>query len=226
MLPSTGRATHLWPWGVIAPKPFGFDGPEPDAELNLGADLRLVQQASDQEGMFFAGERTLRATTFRDRAQSHQRDMDDVWARHAELVRQLRASETRAAEEKVSLYAELEEAREQVALAEREKARLTKETLSLEIQLLGQWQEAELLWTSKKEEFIKSKDFEALCSDKVLEYFEQGFQGCLTQLRVNGYSEVEHPVPFLNWEKELEELPEDGEIFGQEEEGLGDAEEP
>ncbi|KZV31154.1 hypothetical protein F511_24141 [Dorcoceras hygrometricum] len=42
--------------------------------------------------------------------------------------------------------------------------------------------------------------------------FEQGFNGCLAQFRANGYSETEHPTPFLSVLKALEDLPEEGEV--------------
>lgn len=85
--------------------------------------------------------------------------MDDIWACHTELIRDLQAFKVKVAEEKVALQAKLYEAWEQDALAEREKARLFKENMALESQLLSQWQEARALWTIRKAKFMKSEEF-------------------------------------------------------------------
>lgn len=39
---------------------------------------------------------------------------------------------------------------------------------------MSQQQESKALWTSKKEEFIKSNKFEALCSDNAVENSRRG----------------------------------------------------
>ncbi|KZV19133.1 hypothetical protein F511_41946 [Dorcoceras hygrometricum] len=38
------------------------------------------------------------------------------------------------------------------------------------------------------------------------------FNRCLAKFRANGYSETEHPTPFLSVLKALEDLPEEGEV--------------
>lgn len=68
----------------------------------------------------------------------------------------------------------------------------------MESQLLNQRKETEDLWTNKKEEFIKSKEFAVLCSEKVLEVFELGFNWWVTQLKANWYGESKKPCPFLS----------------------------
>lgn len=83
-------------------------------------------------------------------------------------------------------------------------------------------QEAENQWPERKEEFLKPTEFKVVCSDKALEFFEQG---CLDQFRANGYSETDHPASFLDVEKALEALPEDGEISVAEH-NVGDDAEP
>lgn len=50
--------------------------------------------------------------------------MDDIWALHTELMKDLLATELKATEDKVVLQSELDEAWEQVVIAEREKTRL------------------------------------------------------------------------------------------------------
>ncbi|XP_073026435.1 uncharacterized protein [Primulina eburnea] len=191
------------------------------------ADLQLVKRASDEEveermslgflqGILFAGEHSLRASHVRAASHNQQKELDDVRARHAELMEKLRATEARAMGEKASIMAELEEARKRTALAELESARLAEKAVCLGAQLRSQRLDAETLWEKKKEDFIKSQEFDALCSEKVLKYFELGFQGCLAQFRANGYSEFEHPASFLNLEKALEDMFKRGELSEEE----------
>lgn len=90
------------------------------------------------------------------------------------LMQQLCELQDKTATEKAALMAELEEAREQGA---RERAYLTKENLDLESQQLSQRQEAAALWTSKNVEFVKSSEFDALCTYKSIEFFKLGFKG-------------------------------------------------
>ncbi|KZV56016.1 sphingosine-1-phosphate lyase [Dorcoceras hygrometricum] len=73
-------------------------------------------------------------------------------------------------------------------------------------------EEAEAIWVKRKEDFLESSDFGELCSTRALSFFEQGFNGCLAQFRANGYSEAEHPAPFLSFLKALEDMPEEGEV--------------
>ncbi|KZV21261.1 hypothetical protein F511_23386 [Dorcoceras hygrometricum] len=71
--------------------------------------------------------------------------------------------------------------------------------------------EAANAWDLGKEEFLKSSEFEDLCAKKSLAYFKTGFASCVAQFRANGYSEEEHPAPFLSVARALEELPEEDE---------------
>ncbi|KZV55940.1 Chromatin remodeling complex subunit-like protein isoform 1 [Dorcoceras hygrometricum] len=65
--------------------------------------------------------------------------------------------------------------------------------------------------TAVEEEFVKSSEFDDLCVKRSLAYFKSGFQSCVAQFRANGYSEEEHPAPFLNVARDVEELPDDEE---------------
>ncbi|KZV49064.1 hypothetical protein F511_11015 [Dorcoceras hygrometricum] len=71
--------------------------------------------------------------------------------------------------------------------------------------------EAANAWGLGKEEFLKSSEFDDLCTKKSLAYFECGFKSCVSQLRANDYSEEEHPAPFLSVARALEELSDDEE---------------
>ncbi|KZV18492.1 hypothetical protein F511_25338 [Dorcoceras hygrometricum] len=71
--------------------------------------------------------------------------------------------------------------------------------------------EATNSWDLGKEEFLKSSEFDNLCTKKSLTYFEIAFQSCVAQFRANGYFEEEHPAPFLSVTWALDELPNDDE---------------
>ncbi|KZV52391.1 leucine zipper tumor suppressor 2-like [Dorcoceras hygrometricum] len=71
--------------------------------------------------------------------------------------------------------------------------------------------EAENAWSHGKEEFLKSSEFDDLCAQKSLAYFVRGFKSCLAQFRANGYTEEEHPTPFLSVARALEDLSNDEE---------------
>ncbi|KZV49584.1 hypothetical protein F511_15444 [Dorcoceras hygrometricum] len=60
-----------------------------------------------------------------------------------------------------------------------------------------------------KEEFLKSSEFDDVCAKRSLAYFESGFKSCVAQFRANGYSEEEHPAPFLSVARALDVLPDD-----------------
>ncbi|KZV28022.1 myosin-17-like [Dorcoceras hygrometricum] len=69
--------------------------------------------------------------------------------------------------------------------------------------------EAEDAWNLGKERFLKSLEFETLCSDKASVFFECEFKGFLAQFRANGYFEEEDPASFLDVVQSLENMPEE-----------------
>ncbi|KZV15772.1 hypothetical protein F511_31641 [Dorcoceras hygrometricum] len=71
--------------------------------------------------------------------------------------------------------------------------------------------EAANAWGLGKEEFLKSSEFEDVCTKRSLAYFESGFKSCVAQFRDNGYSKEEHPAPSLSVARALDELPDDEE---------------
>ncbi|KZV14410.1 hypothetical protein F511_43399 [Dorcoceras hygrometricum] len=48
-------------------------------------------------------------------------------------------------------------------------------------------EEAESSWEKRKEDFLKSDEFDRLCATRALSIFQKGFDGCLAQIRDNGY---------------------------------------
>lgn len=67
----------------------------------------------------------------------------------------------------------------------------------------------------KNEKFIKFKDFETVLN--AFAFLWHGFEGWSTIFQDNGYSEQEHPASFLDSEKALEDIPEEGELPNEEE---------
>lgn len=68
------------------------------------------------------GERTSQESVIRDSAHSYKSDLYDVWVRHDELMGQHRSLEEQVSLELAAHLSELEEAKEKVALAGREKS--------------------------------------------------------------------------------------------------------
>ncbi|KZV44227.1 hypothetical protein F511_43319 [Dorcoceras hygrometricum] len=67
-------------------------------------------------------------------------------------------------------------------------------------------------WQLEKENFLKSKEFDSLCSKKASVFFDKGFDGCLAQFRAKGYSEEEHPASFLDVEQALADMSDDEDV--------------
>lgn len=172
----------------------------------------------------------------REALQARARDLDDILCRHSELSRQLRSYEDRClqlanveaelAGVRLRAEAAARAATEKALEDEEEKGRLIAQVGLLEKKLRAQEETTGARLAAQKEELLKSEEFETLCSAKSVIYFEQGFQGCLKQFRDNGYAEAEHPAPFLDVDKALEDMPEEGEIpeVNMENQGLGDEE--
>ncbi|KZV33014.1 isoflavone reductase [Dorcoceras hygrometricum] len=196
-------------------------------------DLELVQNAPDLD---VVGSLTVRFTEVINRLTWAQREMTstrqylyEVFEHHTELAKQLEKLEAIRAEEKRASEAMREalEAENKSLTTAKEALVADKEALAAELanaraqaeeeikglrfeneRLKG---EAENAWVLSNEEFLKSSEFDDLCAQKSLAYFECGFKGCLDQFRANGYSEEEHPASFLSVARALEELPDDEE---------------
>ncbi|KZV29976.1 hypothetical protein F511_26996 [Dorcoceras hygrometricum] len=142
----------------------------------------------------------------------------------------IRDQENRAAEaEKQELEAQGKqlEAEKAALIVEKEALATDMKAIEAELETLTakklQWRlsltrprpnlrgEAANSWGLGKEEFLKSSEFDDLCAKRSLTYFESDFKSCVAQLRANGYSEEEHPAPFLSVSRALEELSDDEE---------------
>ncbi|KZV51717.1 hypothetical protein F511_13129 [Dorcoceras hygrometricum] len=168
----------------------GFDGCL--AQIRDNGSLPVVNSASDKkitealasnflQVLLWGGELSRRVTKARETARSSRRSLEDVMVKHDKLMKEIEDEEMKKAGEEAE-----------------EKIKKVQE-------------EAETAWEKKKEDFLKSDEFDRLCATRALSFFQKGFDGCLAQIRDNGYSEAEYPFSFLDVLKSLEALPDDGE---------------
>ncbi|KZV52541.1 hypothetical protein F511_29726 [Dorcoceras hygrometricum] len=162
-----------------------------------------------------------------------KRSYDGVLGRHEVLLKQLEEIQTKENVEKESLTAELESARAEVQTYKAKVQSLEIQVQSLDARAHCAEEESKLRlieveklqeeransWALEKEKFLKSKDFDSLCLNKAVMYFDKGFEGCLAQFRANGFPEEEYPASFLNVEQALADMPEDQE---EDSSGLGE----
>ncbi|KZV33135.1 hypothetical protein F511_18151 [Dorcoceras hygrometricum] len=137
----------------------------------------------------------------REQEQKAAKAVQEALRAQLATERRARAIDEAAFNEKTALGAELEETK---ARAAEEAKRMRGEVANA--------------WALGKEEFLKSSEFERLCTQKSVAYFRTGFEGAVAQFRANGYSEEEQPAPFLDFKKALREMPEDDEEAEEEEE--------
>ncbi|KZV28759.1 hypothetical protein F511_29237 [Dorcoceras hygrometricum] len=120
--------------------------------------------------------------------------------------------------EKELMAFELEASRAEAQLSKARALRAEEENRALQAEV-DRWKgEVENSWELGKEKFLQSKEFKFLCSGKALTFFEKGFDGCLAQFRESGYTEEEHPAPFLDMERALASMSDDEDA---EEDGSG-----
>ncbi|KZV20494.1 hypothetical protein F511_34751 [Dorcoceras hygrometricum] len=145
----------------------------------------------------------------RRRSSSGRRSLDEVMAKHDNLMKEIEEVRGASDAEKKSLANKLAASEASVTHLQEEIKKVGEEA---EEKIKKVQEEAEASWEKKKEGFLKSDEFDRLCSTRALSFFQQGFNGCLAQIRTNGYSEAEHPFSFLNVLKSLEDLPDEGEV--------------
>ncbi|KZV20041.1 anaphase-promoting complex subunit 6 [Dorcoceras hygrometricum] len=171
------------------------------------------------------GEVVRRLTRAHRAVTATRRSFDEAMGQHAELVERLeelealRAQEQRAAEaQEEALEAQLavEKAAQEATKSELDVTLAKKAAIEIELEETKAHAEEEVerlkseaihVWDLSKEEFLQSSEFDTLCTKKALRYFKDGFAGCLTQFRANGYSEEDHPASFLDTKKALMEMP-------------------
>ncbi|KZV32798.1 hypothetical protein F511_23710 [Dorcoceras hygrometricum] len=171
-------------------------------------DLDLLAGASNTEavGLFasqIASLEELKAIRAQEKKASEA--MQEVLRAQVVTERAARATEEEAL--RAELEATLNEKTAVEAKLEETEARAVEEAERKR-------DEVAIAWALGKEEFLKSPEFERLCAKKSVAYFKTG----LAQFRANGYSEEEHPTPFLDVKKALREMPEDDEEVEEEEE--------
>ncbi|KZV54597.1 hypothetical protein F511_26022 [Dorcoceras hygrometricum] len=195
--------------------------PEPDVSVLIQAnDTEVIAHFSAHIAPFGGGEMVRRLTHSHQKVRSTRRNFERASRQHAEAVAKLKELEACRARE-------LEEAKTQQELleteliAEKEARVAEKEAMSAELEeaKARSEQEAERLKGEAGEEFLKSPEFDVLLGKRAFSYFKDGFWGCLTQFRANGYSEEEHPASFLDLQEALAKLgDEDEEYEGEQEE--------
>ncbi|KZV47914.1 hypothetical protein F511_37446 [Dorcoceras hygrometricum] len=194
-------------------------------------DIQVLKKANDAEvvGHFSAniaseivwgGEIVKRLTRAHRQMKASRKNFNKAMGQHTEAMARLeelaahRARELEAAKtQRESLEAEL--------AAEKEARALEREAMVAELERANAWagQEAERLKSEAREEFLKSPEFDSLLAKKAWNYFKDGFWGCLTQFRANGYSEEEHPASFLDLQQALADMGDEEEAEEEEEEG-------
>ncbi|KZV25046.1 hypothetical protein F511_18055 [Dorcoceras hygrometricum] len=142
-------------------------------------------------------------------ARSSSRSLDDVMVKHDKLMQEIEDVRGASDAEKKSIEHKLAVSEASVTRLQEEIKKAGEEA---EEKIKKVQEEAEASWEKKKEDFLKSDEFNRLCSTRALSFFQHGFNGCLAQLRANGFSEAEYPLPFLNVLKALEDLPDEGEV--------------
>lgn len=124
-----------------------------------------------------------------EEAASSKKSLDAMVARHSEAIQQLRV------------------ARDERRKSESQVKTLQVEARSCQLALSGLKEEMATSWV--KEEFLKSAEFREIFTERATSYFFHGFNGCLAQLRANGYSEKEHPFSFLDVARAFADIPEE-----------------
>ncbi|KZV29846.1 hypothetical protein F511_43026 [Dorcoceras hygrometricum] len=187
-------------------------------------DVPVVSSASDKkitealasnflQVLIWGGELSRRVTKAREVAHSSKRSLNDVMAKHDKLMKEIEEVRGASDAEKRSLEQKLTDSEASIIRIQEEMKKAGEEA---EEKIKRAQEEDEASWEKRKADFLKSDEFDRLCSTRALSFFQQGFDGCLAQIRDNGYSEAEHPFSFLDVLKSLEALPDDGEagLFG------------
>ncbi|KZV35430.1 hypothetical protein F511_34945 [Dorcoceras hygrometricum] len=176
-------------------KPFGSVSLDFVRRLVLEQDFVLVKSVPDITALEAASLHLIIEWRGRDSLQPSTGELEDI-----------RAEKDK---EKESVLLELETTRAEAQSSKAQALRFEEEKKTLQAEVERLKVEAENSWQLGKEKFLKSKDFDILCSERASVFFEKGFNGCLAQFRANGYREEEHPALFLDVEKALADMPED-----------------
>ncbi|KZV22185.1 hypothetical protein F511_07884 [Dorcoceras hygrometricum] len=198
-------------------------------------DVRVLRKArnADVVGHFsshaaavvaWGGEMVKRLTKAHQKMNASRDQFDKAMGQHAEVLARLEELETLRSREQEAAAAQ-REALEAKLVAEREAheaEKAAREMLEAELEDVKSRaaRDAERLKLEGREEFLKSSEFDTLLGKKAGGFFKTGFLGCVAQWRANGYSEDEHPAPFLDVQQAIAEMPdeEDAQEEGEDEE--------
>ncbi|KZV23790.1 hypothetical protein F511_22454 [Dorcoceras hygrometricum] len=183
-------------------------------------DLPVVNSASDKaitealasnflQALVWGGELSRRVSKARETARSSRRSLDEFMVEHNKLMKEIEDVRGTSDAEKKSLEQKMAASEASVTRLQEEIKEVGEEA---DDRIKKVQEKAEASWEKKKEDFLKSDEFDRLCSTRALSFFQHGFDGCLAQIRANGYSEAEHPFSFLNVLKSLEALPNECEV--------------
>ncbi|KZV30146.1 hypothetical protein F511_21941 [Dorcoceras hygrometricum] len=189
--------------------------PPLDAPVVSSASDKKITEALASKFLQFGGggggggvELSRRVTKAREVAHSSKRSLNDVMAKHDKLMKEIEEVRGASDAEKKSLEQKLTASEASIIRLQEEMKKAGEEA---EEKINRAEEEAEASWENKKADFLKSDEFDRLCSTRALYFFQHGFDGCLAQIRDKGYSEAQHPFSFLDVLKSLEALPDDGE---------------
>ncbi|KZV24125.1 hypothetical protein F511_20112 [Dorcoceras hygrometricum] len=161
------------------------------------------------QALVWSGEVANRLIQAREEITKTKHSMDEMLESHEGLMKQLAEIRANNDKEKEVMALEIEASRAEAQLSKARALRIEEENKALQAEV-DKWRgEAANSWELGKEMFLQFKEFRVLCSGKALDFFEKGFDGCLAQFRESGYTEEEHPAPFLDVERALAALSDD-----------------
>ncbi|KZV06924.1 hypothetical protein F511_45596 [Dorcoceras hygrometricum] len=179
--------------------------------VNSVPDLAALDAGSlhFMQALVWSGSVANRLIRAREEITKTKHSMDEMLESHEGLMKQLAEIRANNDKEKEVMALELEASRAEAQLSKARALRAEEENKALQAEV-DRWKgEAENSWELGKEKFLQSKEFKVLCSGKALTFFEKGFDGCLAQFMESGYTEEEHPAPFLDVERALENMSDD-----------------
>ncbi|KZV56860.1 hypothetical protein F511_32961 [Dorcoceras hygrometricum] len=154
-----------------------------------------------------------RLTRAQREAGNLRRSFDDAAEHYSELEKRLAEMEATRAEETRAAKMHMAALETRGLRLEAERVALLSEKKALE----GEKMALEGEKAAMKVELDGTKAQAAEEAEQVCGFFT-GFEGAVAQFRANGYSEEEHPAPFLDAKKALRDMPKDDEEVAEEEE--------
>ncbi|KZV31070.1 hypothetical protein F511_31380 [Dorcoceras hygrometricum] len=191
---------------------------KPSGSVSLDFTRRLISDQDYDLALVWSGSMANRLIQEREEVTKTKHSMDEMLENHEGLMKQLAEIRANNDKEKEVMALELEASRAEAQLSNARALRAEEENRALQAEV-DRWKgEEENSLELGKEKFLQSKEFKVLCSGKALTFFEKGFDGCLAQFRESGYTEEEHPAPFLDVERALASMSDDEDA---EEDGSG-----